>query len=66
MPRAAREHNQRNGSTNGYTKYQCKACGHKARFVPAAVAKVIQYAQVEIVRRTQLAVQHRARQAYST
>lgn len=41
------EHIRRNGSAAGHAKYQCKACGHQARFVPAAVAKAVQYAQVE-------------------
>ena len=41
------EHIRRNGSAAGHAKYQCKACGHQARFVPAAVAKAAQYAQVE-------------------
>lgn len=38
---------RRNGSSQGHAKYQCKACGHQARLVPAAVAKAVQYAQVE-------------------
>ena len=38
---------RRNGHSNGHARYQCKACGHQARFVPAAVAKAMQYAQVE-------------------
>ena len=38
---------RRNGSAGGHAKYQCKACGHQARFVPAAVAKAAQYAQVD-------------------
>ena len=41
------EHIRRNGSQGGHAKYQCKSCGHQARFVPAAVAKATQYAQVE-------------------
>ena len=40
------EHIRRNGS-QGHAKYQCKAYRHQARFVPAAVAKAMQYAQVE-------------------
>jgi len=40
-------HIRRNGTQGGYAKYQCKACGYQARFVPAAVAKAVQYAQVE-------------------
>ena len=38
---------RRNGHSHGHARYQCKACGYQARFVPAAVAKVVQYAQVE-------------------
>lgn len=38
---------RRNGHSNGHARYQCKACGYQARFVPAAVAKAAQYAQVE-------------------
>jgi len=38
---------RRNGSSGGHAKYQCKACGHQARFVPAAVARARRYAQVE-------------------
>ena len=38
---------RRNGHSHGHARYQCKACGHQARFVPAAVAKAVQYAQVE-------------------
>lgn len=38
---------RRNGSSQGHAKYQCKACGHQARFVPASVAKAAQYAQVD-------------------
>lgn len=45
--RCGSEHIRRNGSQNGHAKYQCKACGYQARFVPAAVAKAAQYAQVE-------------------
>lgn len=41
------EHIRRNGSAAGHAKYQCKACGHQARFVPASVAKNVQYAQVD-------------------
>ena len=41
------EHIRRNGSNAGHAKYQCKACGHQARFVPAAAAKAAQYAQVD-------------------
>ena len=38
---------RRNGHSNGHARYQCKAWDHQARFVPAAVAKAVQYAQVE-------------------
>ena len=38
---------RRNGSSQGHAKYQCKACGHQARLVPAAAAKAEQYAQVD-------------------
>lgn len=38
---------RRNGTSQGHAKYQCKACGYQARFMPAAAAKVAQYAQVE-------------------
>ena len=38
---------RRNGHIQGHARYQCKACGYQARFVPAAVAKAVQYAQVE-------------------
>ena len=41
------EHIRRNGSSGGHAKYQCKACGHQARFVPAAVARAVRYAQVD-------------------
>ena len=37
----------RNGHSNGHARYQCRACGYQGRFVPAAVAKAAQYAQVE-------------------
>ena len=45
--RCGSEHIRRNGTQGGQPKYQCKACGYQARFVPAAVAKAAQYAQVE-------------------
>lgn len=45
--RCSSEHIRRNGSQGGHAKYQCKACGYQARFVPAALAKAAQYAQVE-------------------
>lgn len=41
------EHIRRNGTSYGHAKYQCTACGYQARFVPAAVAKAVQYAQVD-------------------
>lgn len=41
------EHIRRNGSSGGQAKYQCKACGHQARFVPAALARAARYAQVD-------------------
>lgn len=41
------EHIYRNGTRNGHARYRCKACGHQARFVPAAAAKALRYAQVE-------------------
>jgi len=41
------EHIRRNGSSGGHAKYQCKACGYQARFVPAAVARAVRYAQVD-------------------
>lgn len=41
------EHIRRNGTSQGHAKYQCKACGHQARFVPAATARAVRYAQVE-------------------
>ena len=37
---------RRNGHSGGHARYQCKACGYQA-FVPAAVGKAAQYAQVE-------------------
>ena len=47
--RCGSEHIRRNGTQGGHAKYQCKACGYQARFVPAAVAKAAQYAQVELL-----------------
>jgi len=38
---------RRNGHSQGHARYQCKACRYQARFVPAAVAKATQYAQVD-------------------
>ena len=37
---------RKNGSRKGQSKYQCTACRHQALFVPAAVSKAAQYAQV--------------------
>ena len=37
----------RNGYSNGHARYRCRACRYQAWFVPAAVAKAAQYAQVE-------------------
>lgn len=45
--RCGSAHIRRNGTQGGQAKYQCKACAYQARFVPAAVAKAAQYAQVE-------------------
>ena len=41
------EYIRRNGSSQGHAKDQCTSCGHQARFVPAAVARAVRYAQVE-------------------
>jgi len=41
------EHIRRNGHSGGHARYQCKACGHQARFAPAAVERAARYAQVE-------------------
>ncbi|WP_426061565.1 transposase-like zinc-binding domain-containing protein, partial [Hymenobacter sp. B1770] len=41
------EHIRRNGNSQGHAKYQCTACGHQARFAPAASARAVRYAQVE-------------------
>ena len=38
---------RRNGTKDGHARYQCKACRHQARFVPAAVAQAVRYAQVD-------------------
>ena len=38
---------RRNGHSGGHSRYPCKACGHQARFVPAAVGKAVQDARVE-------------------
>jgi len=38
---------RRNDHSGGHARYPCKACDHQARFVPAAVGKAVQYAQVE-------------------
>lgn len=45
--RCGSEHIRRNGTQGGKPKYQCKTCGYQARFVPAAVAKAVRYAQAE-------------------
>ena len=37
----------RNGHSGGHARYQCKDCGHRARFVPAAAEWAVRYAQVE-------------------
>ena len=41
------DHLRRNGSNNGRAKYQCTAYRHQGLFVPAAVRKAAQYAQVD-------------------
>ncbi len=41
------EHIRRNGHKQGHARYPCKTCGHQARFVPAAVARAVRYAQVD-------------------
>ena len=38
---------RRNGHRQGHARYQCKVCRYQARFVPAAIAKAAQYAQVD-------------------
>ena len=38
---------RRNGHKDGHARYQCKACRHQARFVPAAVTKAAAYEQVD-------------------
>ena len=38
---------RRNGSNKGQPKYQCTACRYQGLFVPAAVRKAAQYAQVD-------------------
>jgi DNA-directed RNA polymerase subunit M/transcription elongation factor TFIIS len=53
---------RRNGSKEGQPKYQCTACHYQGLFVPAAVRKAAQYAQVDALlseRNSQLATQHR-------
>jgi len=40
-------HIRRNGSSQGHAKYRCTACGHQARFTPAAAERALRYAQVE-------------------
>ena len=37
----------RNSHSGGHACYQCKICGYHAQFVPAAVAKAAQCAQVK-------------------
>ena len=41
------EHIRCNGSSQGHAKYQYTSCGHQVRFVSAAVARAVRYAQVE-------------------
>lgn len=41
------EHIRRNGTQGDQPTYQCKACGYQAQLVPTALAKAMQYAQVE-------------------
>ena len=41
------EYIRRNGSAGGHAKCQCKDCGDQARFTPAAVAKTVQYVQID-------------------
>ena len=38
---------RRNGSKKGQPKYPCTACRYQGLFVPAAVRKAVQYAQVD-------------------
>jgi len=38
---------RRNSHRQGHARYQCKVCRYQARFVPAAIAKAAQYAQVD-------------------
>ena len=38
---------RRNGTNNGQPKYRCLACRYQALFMPAAVRKAAQYAQVD-------------------
>jgi len=45
--KCASEQIRRNGHSGGRAKYQCKACGHRGYFQPAAVEKARQYAQVD-------------------
>ena len=45
--RCGSEHIRRNGTQGSRPKCQCKAREYQARFMPAAVAKAAQYAQVE-------------------
>ena len=45
--RCGSEQIRRNGHSGGHARYQCKACGYQARFVPAAAERATRYAQVE-------------------
>jgi len=47
--RCGSEQIRRNGHSGGHARYQCKACGHQARFVPAADERAARsrYTQVE-------------------
>lgn len=45
--RCGSEQIRRNGHSGGHARYQCKACGYQARFVPAAAERAARYAQVE-------------------
>jgi transposase-like protein len=45
--RCGSEQIRRNGHSGGHARYQCKACGYQARFVPAAAERAARYAQGE-------------------
>lgn len=45
--RCGSEQIHRNGHSSGHARYRCTACGHQARFVPAAAERAARYAQVE-------------------